>query len=712
MKKNDIKKRIEGLRGEIEKHRIAYHVADKPTISDEIYDSLLNELAKLEDENPEFDDENSPTKRVGGKILENFQKVRHEFKQWSYDNVFSFEELKKWEERNERYLEKEVGFSIPLGEGRGGGYFCELKIDGLKVILKYVNGELVQAATRGDGEEGEDVTENIKTIKTVPLKISTSPDLSLQRRGEVQSVIYVVGEVWLAKKDFEKINKERIELGEELYANPRNVAAGTIRQLDTGIVARRNLKFFAYEILATEVGATPPLKGEVGWGLTQEEMNKSLKQMGFLVNDKSKLCSNIEEIQKYYEIWNGEKRYAEEYGIDGVVIKTNNLSMAKDLGFTAKSPRGGIAYKFHAEEAATKLLDVTFQVGRTGVVTPVAELAPVQLAGSTVKRATLHNFDEIERLGVKIGDTVMVRKAGDIIPQVFNVLVNLRNGKEKKIVEIGNCPVCGFELEKAPHLGGGVGEGVKLLCNNNHCEAKIINRIIYFASRKVANIDGLGESTVEALYNAGMVNKVSDIYKLKYQDIAQLEGFKEKSINNLLTAIENSKKLPLEIFIMGLSINNVGEETSIDLAKHFKSLEPGLFRFDDYADSLVKLKSELEKIFGIGDKIKEGIVNYFSDKNNIKEIKEILKYVKVEDYRNQNVSQKLENLRFVITGTFENYGREDIEKLIKQNGGSVQNAVNAKTSYLIVGEDAGSKLEKAERLNIRILKINEFLNML
>ena len=692
--KDEIKIRIQSLRSEVEKHRIAYHVADKPTISDEVYDSLLNELAKLEDENPEFDDVNSPTKRVGGKILENFQKVKHEFAQWSYDNVFAFEELKKWEERNERFIQKKIE----------GGYFCELKIDGLKVILKYVNGELVQAATRGDGNEGEDVTENIKTIKTVPLKISTSPGLSLLRRGEVQSIIYVVGEVWLSKKDFERINKERVELGEEIYANPRNVAAGTIRQLDTGIVAKRNLKCFVYDILGQEFSS-------------QSEVNGTLKKLGFLVNDKSKLCKKLEEIQKHYEIWNGEKRYAEEYGIDGVVIKMNDLIVAKELGYTAKSPRAGIAYKFHAEEAATKLLDVTFQVGRTGVVTPVAELAPVQLAGSTVKRATLHNFDEIGRLGVKIGDTVMVRKAGDIIPQVFNVLVNLRTGKEKKIIEIKNCPVCNFGLERTATLpeGEGLGEGstgVKLICKNENCEAKIVNKIIYFASRKVANIDGLGESTVEALFAAGFVKKVSDIYKLKYQDIAQLEGFKEKSINNLLTAIENAKILQLQIFIMGLSINNVGEETSIDLAKNFKSLEPGLLRFEDYADSLEQLKNELEKVFGIGEKIKEGIINYFSNKENIKEIKEILKFVKVTDYQDNNVSAKLADMRFVITGTVKEYSREEIEKMIKQNGGGVQNAVNAKTSYLIVGEDAGSKLEKAEKLNISIIKINEFLNML
>jgi DNA ligase (NAD+) len=667
MNKRDAEIRIVGLRKELETHRKAYYVDDKPLISDEIYDSIFHELLKLEEEYPEFDDVNSPTKRVGGKVLEEFVKVKHEFAQWSYDNVFSFEELKKWEERNERYLEKEVG------EKLAGGYFCELKIDGLKVILKYVNGELVQAATRGDGNEGEDVTENIKTIKTIPLRINLS------------GTYHIVGEVWLAKKDFEKINNEREKSGEVLYANPRNVAAGTIRQLDTGIVAKRNLKMFVYDML-----------GEHNLE-SQQEINLKLKELGFLVNNQSEYCKDLNDIQKYYEVWNGQMRYNEEYGIDGVVIKTKNLNAANKLGYTAKSPRSGIAYKFHAEEAATKLLDVTFQVGRTGVVTPVAELTPVQLAGSTVKRATLHNFDEIERLGVKIGDTVMVRKAGDIIPQVFDVLVNLRDGKEKKIVEIKKCPVCKSDLLKDV-----AGDGVKLICPNPNCQAKVVNKIIYFASRKVANIDGLGESTVQSLFDAGFVKKVSDIYKLKYEQVAQLEGFKEKSITNLLSAIENSKTLPLEIFVMGLSINNVGEETSVDIARHFKTL-----------DAFLNLqKGEIEKIFGIGEKIKEGILEYFSKNENMQEIKELLKYIKVLDYKDNSVSQSLADMRFVVTGTFPDYGRDDIEKMIKQNGGSVQSAVNAKTSYLIVGEDAGSKLEKAQKLNIKTITIDEFLKLL
>ncbi len=668
MSKTEVKTRILKLREEIEKHRKAYYEKDTHTISDAAYDSLFNELLKLEEENPEFDDKLSPTKRVGGQVLESFAKVRHEFPQWSYDNVFSLEELQKWEERNERYIQKEVDKNFKKEDFN---YFCELKIDGLKVILKYTDGILVQAATRGDGQIGEDVTENVKTIRSVPFKV------------KAKGIFYVIGEVWLSKKDFEKLNKERSREGLELYANPRNVAAGTLRQLDTRITASRNLKLFAYEVDGLSLNS-------------QEEVSKFLAEQGFLVNIESKLCKNLEGIQKMYEKWNNKSRNEEQYGIDGLVIKINQKKYVESLGYTAKSPRGGVAYKFSAEEGVTKLLDVTYQVGRTGVVTPVAELAPVQLSGSTVKRATLHNFDEIERLGVKIGDSVMVRKAGDIIPQVFGVLVNLRTGKEKKIVEIKKCPICGSGLTKDT-----VGDGVKLVCPNPDCEAKRINKIIYFASRKIANIEGLGESTVVALYEAGFVRNVSDIYKLTKKDILTLEGFKEKSAQNLLDGIENAKTLPLEIFIIGLSIKNVGEETSTDLAKHFKTLGNFL--------NLEKL--DLDKIYGIGDKIILEIVDFLKNTENKKEIKNLLKYVKVKDYESRTKSAKLENLRFVITGSYDDYSREDIEKIIKENGGSVQSAVNAKTSYLIVGEDAGSKLDKANKLGIKTIDIREFLKL-
>lgn len=665
MRKSEIKKRIENLRREIEKHRIAYHVYDKPTISDEAYDSLMSELLKLETENPEFHDKLSPTQRVGGEILEEFVKFRHKVPQWSFDNVFSFEELKKWEERNVNYLKKEKGFlEKPT-------YFAELKIDGVKIVLYYEKGRLKNAVTRGDGLIGEDVTENIKTIKTIPFILPQEID------------IVIIGELWIGKKEFEKINEEREDNNLELYKNPRNLAAGTIRQLDPKIVAERKLNYFAYDT-------------ENSFFSSQKQEIESLKTFGFKVNTESKFCKNLEEIQEMYEVWNDGKRNFEEYGIDGLVIKVNEKNIFDLLDYTAKSPRGGIAYKFSAEEAVTRLLSVTYQTGRTGVVTPVAELESVQIAGTTVKRATLHNFDEIKRLGVKIGDTVMVRKAGDIIPQVFGVFENLRTGKEKKILEIKNCPVCKTELVSED------GTGVKIICPNQNCEAKKINKIIYFASRKIANIEGLGESTTMALFEANFVKNISDIYTLTKENILTLEGFKEKSAQNLLDGIKKSKILPLETFIAGLSIKNVGEETSIDLAKHFKNF-----------DNLLKAgKNEFEKIFGIGEKIKEDIVNYFADKENILEIKKLLKFIKVKDFENTEKSAKLENIRFVITGTFEKHSREEIEKIVRENGGSVQNAVNNKTSFLILGSDPGSKLAKAESLGIKIISIQEFLKLI
>jgi DNA ligase (NAD+) len=419
-------------------------------------------------------------------------------------------------------------------------------------------------------------------------------------------------------------------------------------------------------------------------------------EFGFTVNKESKYCKTIQEVQKVYEKWNGNKRESEEYHIDGLVVKVNERGIYDSLGYTAKSPRGGIAYKFEAEESTTKLLSVTYQVGRTGVVTPVAELEPVELSGSTVRRATLHNFDEIERLGVKIGDTVYVRKAGDIIPQVFGVVESLRTGKEKKIVEIRKCPICNTELVKD------TGDGIKLICPNESCESKVINKLIYFASRKCANIEGLGESTVQALYDAGLVHKVSDIYKLSKKDILTLEGFKEKSAQNLLNGINTAKTLPLETFIMGLSVKNVGEETSVDLAKHFKSLN----------NFLNTTKDELNKIYGLGDKIVFELLTYLENKDNQKEIKELLKHIEVKDYVSRNVSSTLEGLRFVVTGSFEEMSRDEIEASIKNNGGAVQSAVNAKTNYLIVGTDAGSKLEKANKLGVKTISLSEFKKML
>lgn len=664
---NKTKVEIESLRKELEQHRIAYHVHDKPTISDEVYDSMMVRLAHLEDKYPEYNDPMSPTGRVGGEVLDAFQKVQHEIPQWSYDNVFDFEELQAWEKRNKNYLKKEKNIDSEFE------YFTELKIDGLKIILKYVDGKLVQAATRGDGVEGEDVTENIKTIRTIPLSIKTT-----------YKELFVTGEVWIASTDFEKINEDRVKNGEEEYRNPRNLAAGTLRQLDSKIVAKRRLQFFAYHI---------DLFGSENFK-TQEEINSTLKDFRFLVNPQSKLYKDLEGVQKFYDIWNGEKRYKQEYGIDGVVIKVNDLAVAKDLGFTAKAPRSGIAYKLSAEEAATQLLDVTFQVGRTGTITPVAELAPVRLAGTVVSRATLHNFDEVERLGIKIGDMVMVRKAGDIIPQVFGVLENLRKGEEKKISKPKKCPICKSDLQQ---------EDVKIFCPNKHCPAKVVERITYFASRKCMDIEGLGESTVETFFEKGILNSISDIYKLKNkrQDILDLEGFKEKSTDNLLEAIENRRSVPLSTFITSLGIQNIGEETAIDLAKHFKNFKD--FWQADFEDYL--------KIYGIGEKVARSIEDFKGNESEVREVQELQKYIDIQDYTVSD-TQVLEGKRIVITGSFENYSREDLEKLVRDLGGKVSSDVSRSTSFLLLGEDPGSKLAKAEKLGVKIISLQDFLGIL
>jgi DNA ligase (NAD+) len=669
VKKENIKNKIDKLRAALEMHRLAYHVHDAPTISDSIYDVTMQELSNLEKEYPEYYDALSPTKRVGGEVLDNFQKVKHSIAQWSYDNVFSLEELEAWQKRNLNYLIKETDFINTGSDSDIFKYFCELKIDGLKIILEYRAGQLIRAATRGDGDVGEDVTANIKTIKTIPFKIDSKEN------------IFITGEVWIGERDFNEINKLRIKEGEEMYKNPRNLAAGTLRQLDSSIVASRNLQYFAYHIDGLDL-------------LTQSGINQKLKDLGFLVNSESKLCKSLEEVQKYYDKWNGDKRYSKDYGIDGVVIKINDLNILQKLGYTAKSPRGGVAYKFNAEEAIATVLSITYQVGRTGVVTPVAELTPVQLAGTTVKRATLHNFDEIQRLDVRVGDSVAVRKAGDIIPQIFDVFVNLRTGNEKKIKQLKSCPECGSSL---------VREDVKLACKNNNCKAKVIGKIIYYASRKCMNIDGLGESTIETLYGEGLVKNISDLYKLenKKEEILVLEGFKEKSVNNLIQAIEKSKSVKLEIFIASLGIDSLGQESALDMAKTFLA-------FKNFWNATAE---DYIKIYGIGDKVAESIMEYKSDMQNEEEVREILKFVNVQDYVSDEVGGKLENMRFVITGTFE-ISRNEIEAMIKKEGGKVQSDVTKATSYLIVGEDGGSKISKAEKLGVKAVDIEEFRKMI
>ena len=688
--KKEILERILDLRKLLERHQYLYHVLDNPEIEDSVYDSLFHELLKLEEENPEYKDDNSPTKRVGGKILDHFEKVKHEFRQWSFDNVFDFNELKDWEERNRKFLEK-------LNINKNFSYVSELKIDGLKVILTYKSGELVRAATRGDGEIGEDITENIRTIKSIPLKLKQKIDIT------------VMGEAWMERKELEKINKIQEENNLPKYANTRNLAAGTLRQLDTKIVAKRNLKVFAYD---TEGGNIK----------TQIEELQFLKENNFLVNKHFKLCKNLEEIEKMYESWK-EKREDEEYGIDGLVIKINEREVSDALGFTAKAPRAGIAYKFPAEEVSTKVENITIQIGRTGVATPVAELDPVLVYGSRVKRATLHNSDEIERLDLRVGDTVIIRKAGDVIPEIVSVVKELRNKNSKKFVMPEFCPICNSKLEKEINKLNKSGNKIKLstglFCKNESCEAKHREYFTYFVAKKAFNIDGMGERIIDEFYDLGLVKNVLDIFKLKASDIEGLEGFGEKSADNLINAIEVSKNISLHKFIYALGIRQVGETTAKDIAKKFGSFE----NFKSAVENILKKrnKSDIEDlkeefgIAGIGEKSLESMMDYFESDNNQKFLKEILKIVKMESVEKEKSGNTFEGKTFVITGALSK-PREEFQSEIENLGGKVSSSVSKKTDYVLLGESEDGKLSSKERtareLGVKIINEEEFNNLI
>lgn len=710
LSKKEAGNRIKELRELIEKHQYLYHVLDNPEIEDTVYDTLFHELIKLEKDNTEFADENSPTKRVGGKILDHFEKVKHEVRQWSFDNVFDFEELKDWEERNRKILEKE-------NTNKNFSYVAELKIDGLKVVLTYKDGELVRAATRGDGEVGEDITENVKTIKSVPLRLK-----------EKVSIV-VMGEAWMKKSDLKKINEEQEKNKLPKYANTRNLAAGTLRQLDTKVVASRNLKVFAYDIEIFDFN-------------TQISELEFLKRNNFLVNPHYRLCKNLEEVEHMYHEWK-EKREDEEYGIDGLVVKINEKDIFDKLGFTAKAPRAGIAYKFPAEEVSTRVLDITVQIGRTGVATPVAELEEVLVYGSHVKRATLHNSDEIDRLDVRAGDTVIVRKAGDVIPEIVSVIKELRPKNSKKFIMPENCPVCNSKLVREENKINKSGNKIKLstglFCKNDSCEAKHREYFTYFVSKKAFNIDGMGEKIIDEFYDLGLVRNVLDIFTLKKSDIEGLEGFGEKSADNLINAIEASKNISLHKFIYALGIRQVGETTAKDLVKKFGSFEVLQEKVSDL--SKMKNKDLTDKKFveqlknefgveGIGEKSIESLIEYFTNEKNKKFLKEILKIVKIENLRNDIVKSEegiFAGKTFVITGTLSK-PREDFQEIIENLGGKISSSVSKKTNYLLLGENdpsshkatkdtgKGSKMSTKEKvareLGVQIINEEEFNRLL
>ena len=674
MNKKEIGIRIGELRRLLERHRILYHVHDKPEISDEVYDSLMRELEKLEKENPDFYSSLSPTVRIGGDVIDHFEKVTHTVKQWSFDNVFNFKELLDWEERNLTILKKENIKETPT-------YVAEMKIDGLKVILTYEDGNFVRAATRGNGEVGEDITENIKTVKSIPLVLP-----------EKISII-VIGEAWMKKKDLERINKEREKDGLALYANTRNLAAGTLRQLDPKIVATRNIQIYAYDVEQT----IDNRQKTTDYPKTQEEELKLLSKFGFLVNKDRKVCKNLKEAQTFYEKWI-EKRHTQDYGIDGLVIKINERKLWDELGYTAKSPRGGIAYKFPAEVVATKLLDITVQVGRTGAITPVAELAPVLLAGSTVSRATLHNEDEIKRLDVRVGDTVSLRKAGDVIPEIFDVFKELRPKNAKTFVMPTNCPSCDSKLSR---IQIGKELSAALYCLNKLCPAQHLEGLIHFVSKKGMNIDGLGERIIETFHDIGLITDVSSIYKLKKEDIEGLEGFGEKSASNIIASIENSRIVPLHRFLYSLGIRHVGEQTAKDIAKHFSN-------FKEIGEAQVEKLSGIE---GVGEKVADALVSYFANTSNQKLLAHLIPNLKIISEK-AIVDGKLFNKTFVITGTLPKLSRDEAKDLIEKNGGKVTSSISKSTDYLLAGEGGGSKRDDAIKFEIKIIDESELMNML
>lgn len=662
---HQVKIRIEYLRKTLEKHRVLYHVHDMPEVEDEVYDSLMHELATLEKEHPEYDDALSPTHRVGGAPLPYFEKVTHTVKQWSFDNVFNREELEEWNTRNMTLLKKAGITKIP-------SYICEMKIDGLKVVLSYKAGKLIQAATRGDGEVGENITENIKTVQSIPLFLDEDIDIT------------VIGEAWLAKEELEKINEERKRDGLPLYANTRNVAAGTLRQLDAKVVAKRNIQIFAYDI-------------EGGDDTTQENELRHLEKIGFLVNKKRKVCATLDDVETFYHTW-VEKRDKENYGIDGVVIKINERAIWDTLGYTAKTPRAGIAYKFPAEVAAAQLLAITFQVGRTGAVTPVAELSPTLLAGSTVKRATLHNEDEIRRLDIRIGDTVSLRKAGDVIPEIYEVILSLRQKNAKIIIMPTECPVCGSILVKE-NLGKVV--SAALYCKNSDCPKKHSESLIHAVSKKGLNIEGLGDKIIETFLDLDIISDITSLYHIQKDDIQYLEGFGEKSANNILASIESSRVVPLHRFIYALGIRHVGEQTAKDIARFFLTFEA--FKHADF--------ETLSHVDGVGEKVAQEVCAYFADEKNKKMLQALCKEVRIEQ-GTVHTGGVFSHMIFVITGTLPTLSRDEAKKIIEDNGGKVSSSVSSKTSYVLAGEEAGSKLKEAKKLDITVIDENHLTEML
>ncbi len=713
-----IKDRLEKLKKTIERHRRLYHTEDKPEITDEAYDSLVKELESIEYKFPDLVTGDSPSQRVGGAPLQEFVKVKHEVAQWSFDDIFDFEELKKWDEKTRNFINKSQSTGLKLE------YCCELKIDGLKIILTYKDGLLVQGATRGDGSIGEDVTQNIKTIQTVPLKLqNTSKKSEEDMAGVIQDLI-VVGEAWMSMKDLEKINLEREKRGEQVFANTRNLAAGSLRQLDPKVTASRKLDSFIYDIDKIKTSEMVGRTGKDDSGAlldTQSGELELLSKLGFPTNPHYKVCSDIQAIQRYYEHWT-KKRHELPYQLDGIVIKVNSRRTQEALGYTGKSPRFGVAYKFPAEQVTTMLEDIIFQVGRTGVITPVAVLKPVRVAGSLVSRATLHNEDEIRRLDVRLGDTVILQKAGDVIPDIVSVVKDLRQPKSKPFVWPTHIAACGGDGKIERISGQAAWRCVVADSLEQHKR-----KLYYFTSKKCFDIDGLGPKIIDLLLEHGVIASFDDIFTVKREDLLALPRFAEKSADNLVDSIGKARQIILPKFLASLSIPQVGEETAYDIAKHFEVKSRVSVTSDQVALSALKeisqaSQEEFLSIYGVGDIVASSLFTWFKNKDNQDLLRRLLKQVKVvsEDMLTntkavggQKIStdKSLEGKSFVFTGTMPNLDRDEAQAIVRRLGGDVSSSVSKKTSYVVAGEEAGSKLEKAQELGVKVLTEEEFLEM-
>ena len=664
----NIQQKIEELREELHQHNYNYYILDEPSISDFEFDLKLKELQDLELAHPEFYDANSPSLRVGGGVTKNFPTVQHQFRMYSLDNSYDFNDLEDWENRILKTVEnEEVEF------------VAELKYDGASISILFENGELKQAVTRGDGFQGDEITNNVRTISDVPLKL----------KGDFPNRFFIRGEIYLTKKNFEKINKSREEEGLDLFMNPRNTASGSLKMQDSAEVRKRSLSAVLYQYIAEEFPA------ETHW-----ELLSKAKKRGFKVSeDQAKLCKNLEEVKNFINYWDKE-RHNLPFEIDGIVLKVNSLNQQKQLGYTAKSPRWAMAYKFKAEKVETELLSVSYQVGRTGAITPVANLKPVLLAGTTVKRASLHNEDIIKKLDLHDGDFVYVEKGGEIIPKIVGVNLEKRTLLQQPIEYIKNCPECGTELVKLED------QAIHFCPNETHCPPQVVGKMIHYVSRKALNIENLGSETIEQLYREKLIENVADFYTLKKEQLLPLERMAEKSAQNIIDGVEKSKQIPFEKVLYGIGIKHVGETVAKKLVKNFNTIE-------DLKNASVE---ELCQVEDIGEKIAISITEFFKNPENLLMIERLKTYgvqLKKGENTNEVLSNALEGKTFLFTGKLSLFTREQAEEMVEKHGGKNISAVSKNLNYLVVGEKAGSKLKKAQEIGtIEILDEQQFLDLI